>query len=135
MNPKELLSPSLLFALLTFGRVILCVTHFKVQDGGKIEAKTDTPYTLLRPYDLASFVQQSTRISLLRELGDMISSKEHINKYGHTKLYVPTSVATYQENFYKTDPDCLRAGQSLTKFQFYETHYNSEWSVYSLRSR
>lgn len=31
------------------------------------------------------------------------------------------SVVSYQENFYKTDTDCVKAGQQLTKFSFYET--------------
>ena len=115
-----------LFWLCLFVNLVESVTHWKVNDAGFIESKIDTPYTILRPYDLASFIKQSDRTHRLREISDLISSKEHINKYGHTKLYVPTSVATYQENFYKTDPDCLRAGQPLTKFQFYETHYNSK---------
>ncbi len=33
------------------------------------------------------------------------------------------SVANFQENFYKTDLDCILAGQQLTKFSFYETHF------------
>ena len=32
-------------------------------------------------------------------------------------------MSSYQENFYKTDPDCVKAGQQLTKFSFYETHF------------
>ena len=31
-------------------------------------------------------------------------------------------MSSYQENFYKTDSDCIKAGQQLTKFSFYETH-------------
>ena len=38
-------------------------------------------------------------------------------------------MASYQENFYKTEPDCLRAGQQLTKFAFYETHFTA-WNEY-----
>ena len=35
----------------------------------------------------------------------------------------PISVASYQENFYKTDQDCINAGQQLAKFSFYESHF------------
>ncbi len=35
---------------------------------------------------------------------------------------MPISVAGYQENFYRTDIDCINAGQQLSKFSFYETH-------------
>jgi hypothetical protein len=41
----------------------------------------------------------------------------------------PLSVSSYQENFYKTDSDCLKAGQQLNKFSFYETHLNGKISA------
>ena len=32
------------------------------------------------------------------------------------------TVESYQEKFYKTDSDCLKATQQLTKFTFFETY-------------
>lgn len=31
-------------------------------------------------------------------------------------------MASYQEKFYSSDPDCIKAGQQLTKFTFFETY-------------
>ena len=36
---------------------------------------------------------------------------------------MPNSVNHYSEHFYSTDADCISAGQQLTKFSFYETHF------------
>ena len=38
------------------------------------------------------------------------------------RLLDSAAVSSYQEKFYSTDADCLRAGQELTKFSFFETY-------------
>lgn len=99
-----------------------CVTHWRVTETGRIESKEDSDFTLLRPYDLTSFLKQSSRLERLEVLKEIINSKDISTKRDPPGKST-VSVANYQENFYKTDPDCLKASQQLTKFSFYETHY------------
>lgn len=53
-----------------------CITHWHVTETGRIESKEDSPYTLLRPYDLAAFLKQVKRLERLETLKEIISSKE-----------------------------------------------------------
>jgi len=53
-----------------------CITHWHVTESGRIESKEDSPYTLLRPYDLAAFLKQVHRIERLENVKEIISSKE-----------------------------------------------------------
>lgn len=42
-----------------------------------------------------------------------------------------TTVANYQEEFYKSDSDCQKAGQPLAKLPYYET-YSVKWHEHGL---
>lgn len=100
---------------------VLSKTHWKVTETGRIEGKDDSEFTLLRPYDLHAFIKQSDRLKRLTYLKELLAIKESTSKRDSTRE-PSVSVASYQENFYKTDPDCVKAGQQLTKFSFYETN-------------
>ncbi|CAF0907060.1 unnamed protein product [Brachionus calyciflorus] len=117
----------ILFFLIVLKGFVSCSTHWRVTEEGRIEVKDDTVFTLLRPYDLASFMKQSDRLTRLDHLKNLIQNKE----IPSTHKDPPVSVTSYQENFYKTDPDCLKAEQQLTKFSFYETHLIS-WHTHGL---
>lgn len=43
----------------------------------------------------------------------------------------PTPMSSYQEAFYHTDSDCVRAGRELNKFSFFETYLN-RWHAQGL---
>lgn len=116
---------NILFLLIHFNQQIDCFTHWKVTEKGRIELENDSIYTLLRPYDLASFIKQSERIKRLDTLKQIIKSK---NVPSSQKDSSPLSVSNFQENFYKTDLDCQKGEQQLTKFTFYETHLVS-WNT------
>jgi len=124
-----------------------CITHWHVTESGRIESKEDSPYTLLRPYDLAAFLKQVHRIERLESLKEIISSKEMpksadvlgskskiaslccawtIFKFNFWLFLFKDdaqSVDSYQEKFYKTDSDCIKASQQLSKFTFFETNF------------
>jgi hypothetical protein len=100
---------------------VICRTHWKLTETGRIENKDDSDFTLLRPYDFHAFIKQTFRFQRLAELKELLACKKSTTKRDSGKE-PSVSVATYQENFYKTDPDCVKAGQQLTKFSFYETH-------------
>ena len=53
-----------------------CITHWHVTETGRIESKEDSPFTLLRPYDLAAFLKQMNRLERLDTLKEIIASKE-----------------------------------------------------------
>ncbi|RNA02773.1 tetratricopeptide repeat 17-like [Brachionus plicatilis] len=109
--------------LVHFIKNINCFTHWKVTEEGRIELDSNSIYTLLRPYDLASFLKQSERLQRLDFLKQIIASKNIPSSQKDTTD--PISVSSFQEHFYKTDLDCLKAEQQLTKFSFYETHLTS----------
>lgn len=108
-----------IFLTIALIKITFCYTHWKVTEKGRIEIDHDSIFTLLRPYDLASFVKQSERLKNLETLKKFIKSK---NIPLMQKDYSSQSVSSFQANFYKTDFDCLKAEQQLTKFSFYETH-------------
>lgn len=116
----------LIIILLAFKRTVESVTHWKITEHGRLELMDDSPFTLLRPYDLAAFVRQAERFDRLSQLKSLVNVKELLSKRESIKASGSSSVSVsnYQENFYKTDQDCLRAGQQLNKFAFYETHLN-----------
>ena len=51
-------------------------THWHVTENGRIESQEDSPFTLLRPYDLAAFLKQVNRLERLKALKEIIASKE-----------------------------------------------------------
>ena len=57
-----------------------CITHWKVTETGRIEAKDDSLYTLQRPYDLAAFLKQDDRIQRLNYIKRLLASKDVITK-------------------------------------------------------
>ena len=59
---------AVLLILVAFPEISECSTHWKVTELGRIESNEDSPFTLLRPYDLASFLQQIERSARLDEL-------------------------------------------------------------------
>ena len=127
-------SSDILLIILLLVRTAASVTHWKIAESGRIvdtsslEPMESSPFTLLRPYDLAAFMRQAERFDRLSQLKSLINVKDLLSKRESIKSSgsASVSVSNYQENFYKTDQDCLRAGQQLNKFAFYETHLNSE---------
>ena len=67
---------AVLLILVAFPEISECSTHWKVTELGRIESNEDSPFTLLRPYDLASFLQQIERSARLDELKKIIISKD-----------------------------------------------------------
>ena len=108
-----------IFLMISLIKITVCYTHWKVTEKDRIEIDHDSILTLLRPYDLASFVKQSERVKNLEVLKQIIKSK---NVPLTQKDDSSASVSSFQENFYKTDLDCQKAEQQLTKFSFYESH-------------
>jgi hypothetical protein len=53
-----------------------CSTHWRVTESGRIESHDDSPFTLLRPYDLVVFMKQADRAKRLEQLKKIITSKE-----------------------------------------------------------
>jgi hypothetical protein len=149
----------LMHLLANFGRSVGS-THWQVTESGRIEINEDSFFSLLRPYDLATFLKQDERLKRLAALKELLESKDVSNKrlsnkgidlcllfflydsfiriltlkttqidriglYIFIYIYIKDSqtVSYYQEHFYKADADCLKAGQPLTKFPFYETYF------------
>lgn len=113
-----------LFVFFSLTSECCCVTHWKITDSGRVESNDDSAFALLRPYDLAAFIKQVDRFERLNFLKKILASKDTISKRDSYKN-TPISVASYQENFYKSDSDCINAGQQLAKFSFYETHFTT----------
>lgn len=65
--------------LLLSNNLVICVTHWKVTESGRIEAKDDSVYTLQRPFDLASFLKQDERVERLNDIKKLLSSKDIVN--------------------------------------------------------
>lgn len=57
-----------------------CITHWKVTETGRIEAKDDSLYTLQRPYDLAAFLKQDDRVQRLNYIKKLLAAKDVITK-------------------------------------------------------
>lgn len=53
-----------------------CSTNWRVTESGRIESHDDSPFTLLRPYDLVVFMKQADRAKRLEQLKKLITSKE-----------------------------------------------------------
>jgi hypothetical protein len=105
-----------------------CITHWKFnKDNGLIEPIHNSLYTLQRPYDLVSFIKQDERINRLDYIKDILSTKELTKQQEQQQSDTTKDIAVsaYQEKFYHSDIDCLKAGQPLVKFSFYESNYNS----------
>lgn len=103
---------------------INCITHWKLnKDNGLIEPIQNSLYTLQRPYDLVSFIKQDERVIRLNHIKNILSTKELSKKQDDSTKDI--AVSTYQETFYNSDSDCLKAGQPLVKFSFYESNYNT----------
>jgi len=97
-----------------------CVTHWKLNDG-TIEAISSSIYTLQRPYDLISFVKQDERAQRLTEIKNILSSRDIISKRDPKEM----PIVSLQDNFYKHDADCIKAGQPLAKFSFFDNNFVS----------
>jgi hypothetical protein len=61
------------------------ITHWKITETGRIESNQDSPFSLLRPYDLAAFMKQSYRLKRLELLKELISSIDVLTKKEPTK--------------------------------------------------
>ncbi len=61
------------------------ITHWKITETGRIESNDDSPFSLLRPYDLAAFIKQSYRLERLELLKELISSKDVLSKRDPSK--------------------------------------------------
>lgn len=75
-NEKTGVLAVLLILVAALPEISECSTHWKVTELGRIESNEDSPFTLLRPYDLASFLQQIERSARLDELKKIIISKD-----------------------------------------------------------
>ena len=64
------------------------ITHWKITESGRIESNLDSPFSLLRPYDLAAFLKQSYRLERLEILKELISSKDILSKRDPTKSII-----------------------------------------------
>ncbi len=79
MNPNRIAISTILLLVLLVVKTA-SVTHWKTTESGRIESEEDSPFSLLRPYDLAAFLKQFTRLERLNFLKDLISSRDLINK-------------------------------------------------------
>ena len=57
-------------------KLFSCVTHWKLSESGQIKHVDESPFTLLRPYDLVTFLEQAKRIERLNEINRILSSKD-----------------------------------------------------------
>jgi hypothetical protein len=68
------------FVLCAFVSSVQSVTHWKITDPGRIESNRDSAFTLVRPYDLAAFINQVDRFERLSILKEILASKDTITK-------------------------------------------------------
>jgi hypothetical protein len=68
-----------------------CFTHWRVTEHGRIEYNDDSAFTLLRPYDLASFMKQAERLKRLNVLKDLIQARD-IEAKSHSRKSLKSSV-------------------------------------------
>lgn len=57
-------------------KLFSCVTHWKLSESGQIKQVDESPFTILRPYDLVTFLEQAKRIERLNEINSILSSKD-----------------------------------------------------------
>ncbi|KAF2359516.1 hypothetical protein FHG87_009729 [Trinorchestia longiramus] len=70
----------------------------------------DSLFQLRRPYDFLALAQQEQRAVQVEELKQqLLRHKAHIDMHEDKDVHL-------EERIYRTDPDCLLAGKSLTEF-------------------
>ncbi|KAK3103819.1 hypothetical protein FSP39_022148 [Pinctada imbricata] len=88
-------------------------SHWIVTEDGRVQAQLDTVYSMRRPYDLVAFMRQEERAHMLHDLKEeLLSRKDEIDKNEDRDTGL-------EQKFYKTDPDCLKAGKPLPEFDLY----------------
>jgi hypothetical protein len=136
------------FCTCHLAQLVSCFTHWRVTELGRIEYNAESSFTLIRPYDMASFVRQVERLKRLNTLKDLIQTKDNDTKRESRKskqnlqhwwsiIFFKTNhfildaqtVSGFQDAFYATDPDCQRAETPLAKLSFYESYYIT-WSAH-----
>lgn len=105
------------------------VTHLRLNKAsGSIEPVHDSAFTLQRPFDLVSLLAQIERVYRLDKIKRLMATQQATD---NLESYTPTPMSSYQEAFYHTDSDCVRAGRELNKFSFFETYLN-RWHAQGL---
>jgi hypothetical protein len=70
INYKVLVILSVLFKMLS------CVTHWKLSESGQIKPVDESPFTMLRPYDLVAFLEQIERLERLNIINSILSNND-----------------------------------------------------------
>ncbi|XP_060074042.1 tetratricopeptide repeat protein 17-like isoform X2 [Ylistrum balloti] len=88
-------------------------SHWVVTEEGLVRAQADTVFNLRRPYDLVAFMKQDERTEMLEGLkAELLTRKDEIDRNEDRDTGL-------EQRFYKTDPDCLKAGKPLPEFDLY----------------
>ncbi len=63
----------MLVILVILIKLFSCVTHWKLSESDQIKHVDESPFTMLRPYDLLTFLEQAKRIERLNEINSILS--------------------------------------------------------------
>jgi hypothetical protein len=88
-------------------------THWLVTEDGRIQGQMDSIYNLQRPYDLMALLKQEQRAVMLENLKqELLAKKNDIDNNDDKDNGL-------EQKFYRTDPNCIAAGQPLIEFDLY----------------
>ncbi|XP_074638202.1 tetratricopeptide repeat protein 17-like [Acropora palmata] len=89
-------------------------THWIVTEDGRIQQQADSIFDLKSPDDLVTFIHQEDALERLKVLRDeyLMEKRKVIEARGKER-------DEQQKSFYKTDPDCLDAGQHISEFELH----------------
>lgn len=112
----------------------LAATHWVVTEDGKLHTQDDSVFTLRRPYDLVSLLEQEKRAEQLKKIkNDLIAQKQAIeasstqaasaHTLDETELGTNTIVIDGETDIesvvYQSSDDCNKAGKPLPEFDLY----------------
>ncbi|RWS11143.1 Tetratricopeptide repeat protein 17-like protein [Dinothrombium tinctorium] len=101
-------------------------THWVVTEDGKIHTQDDSVFTLRRPYDLVSLLEQEKRAEALKRIKtQLMAQKETIeasagadSEAAHGTIVID-SETDVEQVVYSTNDDCTNAGKTLPEFDLY----------------
>eukprot|EP00794_Sanderia_malayensis_P018275 gene18275-20098_t len=111
-NPRIVILASLIILLLS-PPVCFTVTHWFVDQDGKIRQQTESVYNLRFPGDLITFMEQESKMKKLEVLHTELLSKKDVLQ--------PTELekVDIESEMFRTDKDCIQGEKRLSKFDLH----------------
>lgn len=125
---------SIILILVVFGHLAKAATHWVVTEDGKLHTQDDSVFSLRRPYDLVSLLEQEKRAEKLKQIkDDLLMQKQQIEatsnqnanthtlddgENGHNTIVIDGET-DIEQVVYSTSEDCTQAGKPLPEFDLY----------------